>query len=369
MAATAARPACVISGTRSPQQCSGSNRGYMVIGGHQMYTHILVPLDGSERAERAVPVAACIARASSARITLLQALPMPAPAGAFPATSMLTASQLAARQSAAADYLARIAGCPLLSGLEVSTRLATDTPAAAILDTARESQADLIVLCSHGRSGLSRWMLGSVAEHVARQSTVPVLVLRESGPIPTGPHPDPEQPLRILVPLDGSTLAETAIDPATETVLALAGPYGAALHLTMALTPLETDAAYMPEGLTLLGARTYLGHIADRLSSAHPQLTVTWSITSGFDTADALLRVAETGEDAMGAGPPSRCDLIAMATHGRTGVARWALGSITERVLHASTLPMLVIRPPALAHAEQAPAGQPVHASGPASSS
>jgi nucleotide-binding universal stress UspA family protein len=334
-----------------------------------MYTHILVPLDGSERAERALPVAARIARASSARITLLQALPMPAPAGAFPATAMLTASQLAARQSAGADYLARVAGCPLLSGVEVLTLLATDAPAAAILDTAHERQVDLIVLCSHGRSGFSRWMLGSVAEHVARQSVVPVLVLRESGPIPTGPHPDPEQPTRILVPLDGSALAEAALDPAADTIQALGGPHGAALHLTLALTPPETDSTYMPEGLALLGARTYLGHIADRLSSTHPQLTVTWSVTSGFDTADALLRVAETGEDAGGAGPSSRCDLIAMATHGRTGVARWALGSITERVLHASTLPMLIVRPPALAHAEDTPAGQPVGAREPVTTS
>jgi nucleotide-binding universal stress UspA family protein len=330
-----------------------------------MYTQILVPLDGSERAERALPVAARIARGSNARITLVQALPVPAPGGAFPATAMLTASQIAAQRAAAADYLARIAGCPLLSGLDALTVLATGTPAAAILDTAHERRADLIVFCSHGRSGLSRWMLGSVAEHVARQSAVPVLVLRESGPIPTGPHPDPEQPIRILVPLDGSVLAEAAVGLAADTVLALAGPHGAALHLTMALTSLETDPTYMPEGLTLLGARTYLGRIADRLSSTHPKLTVTWSVTSGLDTAAALLRIAETGEDAAGAGPSSRCDLIAMATHGRTGVARWALGSITERVLHATTLPMLIVRPPALAHVKSTRAGQPVGAGEP----
>jgi nucleotide-binding universal stress UspA family protein len=292
---------------------------------------------------------------------------------------MLTASQIAAQQAAVAGYLTGICGSPLLSGLDVATQVATDTPAAAILATAQHAvpagqagQGDLLVLCSHGRSGFSRWMLGSVAEHVARQSTVPVLVLRESGPIPSGPHPDPEQPTRILVPLDGSTLAEAALDPAADTVLALAGPHGAALHLTVALSPLESDPEYMPEGLALVGARTYLARIADRLRSGYPQLTVTWSVAAGFDTADAVLRVAETGEDAAGAGPSSRCDLIAMATHGRMGVARWALGSITERVLHASTLPILIVRPLAVAHPEQAPVGSvglPVTAGGSAAAS
>jgi nucleotide-binding universal stress UspA family protein len=187
-------------------------------------------------------------------------------------------------------------------------------------------------------------------------------VLREGGPIPAQPHPDPEQLTRMLVPLDGSALAEAAVGPAAELILSLAGPRGAALHLTLVLTPLEADLEYMPEGLALVGARTYLTHVAELLQTAHPLLTVTWSVAAGFDIADTLLRVAETGEDAEGAGPSSRCDLIAMATHGRAGPARWALGSVTERVLHATTLPLLVVRSPALARAEQATRGQTVTA-------
>jgi nucleotide-binding universal stress UspA family protein len=330
-----------------------------------MYTHILVPLDGSERAERALLVAARIAHATGARITLLHALPIPLSAGALYDGAMLTASQIAEQRAAAAGNLADVSGRPLLTGLSVDTQLSVQTPAAAILDTASEGHVDLVVMCSHGRSGVSRWVLGSVAEHVARHATAPVLVQREGGPIPARPHPDPEQLTRMLVPLDGSALAEAALDPAAELILALAGPHGAALHLTLVLTPLEADPEYMPEGLALVGARTYLARVADRLRSTHPLLTVTWSVASGFDTADTLLRVAETGEDAEGAGPSSRCDLIAMATHGRTGPARWALGSVTERVLHASALPLLVVRPPALAHAEQATRGQTVAATGP----
>jgi nucleotide-binding universal stress UspA family protein len=330
-----------------------------------MYTHILVPLDGSERAERALPVAARIARASGVRITLLRALPVPPLAGTLYDGAMMTASQIAAQQAAATGYLAEVCRRPLLTGLPVDTQISAQTPAAAILDAATEGHVDLIVLCSQGRSGVSRWVVGSIAEHVTRHATAPVLVLREGGPIPARLHPDPGQLMRILVPLDGSALAETALDPAAELILALAGPHGAALHLTVVLTPLEADPGYLPEGLALVGARTYLTHIVDRLHSAYPLLTVTWSVASSFDVADTLLRVAEAGEDAGGAGPSSRCDLIAMATtHGRTGPARGALGSITKRVLHASTLPLLVVRPPQLAHPEQVKQGQPVAATG-----
>jgi len=331
-----------------------------------MYAHLLVSLDGSERAERALPVAAHIARASGVRITLLQALPVYRLAGTLYDGAWMTASQIAAQQTAATGYLAEVSRRPLLTGLPVETQISTQTPAAAILDAALAGHVALIVLCSHGRSGVSRWVLGSVAEHVTRHAAapVPVLVLRQGGPIPARPHPDPEHLTRILVPLDGSALAEAAVDTAAALILALAGPHGAALHLTVVLNPLEADPEYMLEGLALVGARTYLTHIVDHLRSVYPLLTVTWSVASGFDVADTLLHVAETGEDAGGAGPSSRCDLIALAMHGRTGPARWALGSITERVLHASTLPLLVVRPPQLAHPEHAKQGQPVAATG-----
>ncbi|MFI5274730.1 MAG: universal stress protein, partial [Ktedonobacterales bacterium] len=93
-----------------------------------------------------------------------------------------------------------------------------------------------------------------------------------------------------------------------------------------------------------------------------PKLQVSWSVTSGLDVAQALLRVAETGEDVEGAGAASRCDVIAMATHGRSAIARWALGSITERVLHSTKLPLLIVRPAAVAE-RTIPAERPAEAS------
>ena len=102
----------------------------------------------------------------------------------------------------------------------------------------------------------------------------------------------------------------------------------------------------MPEALALDGAKEYLGRIAGSLRLEHPGLTITWTVGIGSDVAETIIRVAENGEDAEGAGVFGGCDMLAMATHGRTGMAHWSLGSITERVIHATTRPVLIIRPP-----------------------
>lgn len=328
-----------------------------------MYTHLLVPLDGSERAERAVPVAERIARTTGGRITLLQVINLPMPLGAPYDAAALSAYSFEQTEAEAASYLARVAGWPLLNGVRVETEVVTGAPAATVLDIAREKQADLIVICSHGRTGATRWMLGSVAEHIARQSLVPVLILREQGAVPAHPHPDPLQPMRILVPLDGSLFAEAALAPAAQLILALAGPEQAALHLALALPPYEMDRENVPNTLALDGARAYLMRTADRMRGTYPQLRVSWSVTSDVDVAQALLRVAETGDE-VGTGPGSPSDLIAMATHGRSGIIRWALGSTTERVLHGTKLPLLIVRPAAAAQ-QDVPAVRPTEASQP----
>jgi nucleotide-binding universal stress UspA family protein len=324
-----------------------------------MYARILVPLDGSERAERALPVAARIACASGAQVILLRVVRVPVPlTSVFAPTTYdaAPAASMEASESQAKEYLEQIAGSPTLAGLATEIVVPVGAPAAAILDAVGAHAADLIVMCSHGATGLTRWVLGSVAQHVARHAPVPVLVLRESGPIPAGPHPDPEQPLRILVPLDGSQLAQAALGPAADLAVALSAPMPGTLHLALVISPYEAAQDNMPEAFVREGAKEYLAGVVDRLGASTPaygQLTITWSVGVGLDVATTLVRIAENGEDAEGAGILGGCDLIAMATHGRTGLARWALGSVTERVLHATALPVLIVRPQRVAREEQ----------------
>lgn len=341
-----------------------------------MFKRVLVPLDGSERAERALPVVERIARHSGCSITLLQVVSRPAPLiGIYmpqsPAASLIEGDIVAAR-----EYLTHVAEWPLLQGLRVEITVEIGAPAAVIAEAAEAAGADLIVLCSHGRTGAVRWMAGSVAEQVSRQVSIPVLVLREHGPVPRVPDTGGDQALRLraLVPLDGSSFAEAALEPAAALMLALAGIGEAAIHLVVVLPPADADAHTIPEHPALQGTRIYLMRVADRLRAIHPRLTVGWSIEAGHDAARVLPVVAET-EGSANLGPvadASAYDLIAMATHGRTGAARWALGSVTQRVLHHTTLPLLVVHPrPAGAqlaahHAEQpglsAQAAEQVHA-------
>lgn len=201
---------------------------------------------------------------------------------------------------------------------------------------------------------MKRWVLGSVAQKLARHSPMPVLVLHESGSMLPGPRPD-GGPLRALVTLDGSALARAALEPAAQVVAALAAPGHGALHLLRVGKPPQLDEKKLgPDQIAALRsealhkARTYMQSIVTHLregplSALH--LAVTWSVVLDDDIAGAILHVAENGEDTAGAGLPGRCDLVAMATHGRTGFQHWVLGSVTERVLGATRLPILIVRP------------------------
>jgi nucleotide-binding universal stress UspA family protein len=220
-----------------------------------------------------------------------------------------------------------------------------------ILQIASDKHVDLVVICSHGHTGLTRQIMGSVAERVARHAPVPVLVLREGGPIPTGLHPDATRPLRILVPLDGSSQAEAALAPATALVTGLAAPAMGALHVTRVVKPIsahqEREEMVMEHARTEQQAKDHLQKVVEHLrdTSEMTQLTMTWSIATDTHIANGILRVAEMGEEAEGISPPGGCEMIAMATHGHSGVSLLTMGSVTERVLNATKLPMLIVRP------------------------
>src|SRR5437763_5958932 len=180
-----------------------------------MFKRMLVPLDGSTRAERALPVAARIARATGGSIVLVQVATIPVTYAAYLGSSTHTLETVESELTEAESYLSTVAGSEVLQGIETETLALYGAVAASILSTAPSCKADLIVMTSHGYTGMERGVLGSVAQKVARHSPVPVLVLHETGAIPTGPHPD-ASPLRALVTLDGSVLATAAIEPAAK---------------------------------------------------------------------------------------------------------------------------------------------------------
>lgn len=315
-----------------------------------MFQRILVPLDGSARAQRALPVAARLARASGGSIILVQALSIDIDLYLVPQPTLID-RVINVELAEAERYLLTLASSPPLAGVPTETVALFGSAASSLLSVVHSSKADLIVLCSHGRTGMTRWALGSVAEKVARQSPVPVFVLREGGPVLAGPSPDATRPLRVLVPLDGSASAKAALEPAAYLIAALAAPAPGLLHMMRVVQPPAT--ASWEKGQILSKAKMYLRSIEDQLREgleapavAKLKLPVTWSVALDMDVASAIIRVAENGEDAEGAGIFGGCDVIAMATHGRGGLQHWAMGSITERVLHGTRLPLLIVRPP-----------------------
>lgn len=307
-----------------------------------MFQKIVIPLDGSFRAEQALPVAARVARATGGSLLLVQVVNTPIDySGGLAPVPMMTTEIVEAELKGAADYLTAVAARRNLAGIAISTEVRYGIPAQQLMEAAQRRGSDLIVLCSHGRTGFARWALGSVAHTLVHQSTVPLLVLRQQQ---TLSPVEARQPINTLVPLDGSPLAEAALAPALALTMALAAPERGVLHLVQVVKDLRSVAedgfvGELNEETHLL-ARSYLARVAERVEAQMPghRLALTSSVEVASDVASALLGVAEQAG-------PGGCDLIAISTHGRDGLERWVMGSVTERLLNTTRLPMLIVRP------------------------
>jgi len=320
-----------------------------------MFKRILVPLDGSGRAERALPIAARLARATGGSIFLVRVLSTePARLPSAPGKPNLVQTIGQADRALAESYLAGVAESELLTCIPIQTYVPVGLISPSILTMAAEKHADIIVMCSHGYTGVKRWwMMGSVAAKVARFADIPVLVLREGGSVPEERHPG-ERPLRVLVPLDGSDYARAALVPAAYLAAALAAPGRGALHLTHIVQPTnEGKAARATQNTQALlnMAKEYLEATIHYLreGSLDPgivnlNLEFTSSVIVDDEIAQGILRVAEDGGNGEGVGVFGGCDAIAMTTQGYSGLQRW-VGSVTERVLDTSRLPLLIVRP------------------------
>lgn len=314
-----------------------------------MYKQILVPLDGSERAERAVPVAARIARATGGTVVLLQVANLIFEYGPYLGQGpVITTDVVEQELESAKVYLTTIAESTALDGVKTEIEAMPGMEAQTILTYAQLRNADLIVMCSHGRSGFKRWALGSVAQKIVRHSSIPVLVLRKDTPKPEELLTGSLQPLRMLIGLDGSPLAEAVLSPAAYLTAALNVSAQGELHLVQVVTSPAARPSLKPEEADVIKERAirdasmYLSNITTTFSQGlgtELGLNITWSVAVGEDIASELIDRAELGNESKA------CDMIAVATHGRSGAERWMLGSVAERILTDAKLPLLVIRP------------------------
>jgi nucleotide-binding universal stress UspA family protein len=290
-----------------------------------MIRTILVPLDGSASSEHALPLAMSLAKRADAALRLI-----------YVRQPMTPSSQLAPPPKEQ-DYLDMVAGrIRQTAHLSVYAAVLEGPIAETISEHARSVNANLIVMTTHGRGPFSRFWLGSVTDDLIRRVPAPLFVIRPRDG--TAPLDGDWQPRHILVPLDGSTLAEQALAPAIE----IAKLTQANLTLFRVIEPIPVLA---PDGLipqpTILDAsvldelktqsRTYLERIGDRLRK--DGLAVNCRILVDDRTAQAIL---EAGRES---------DLIVMATHARHGVARMLLGSVADKLVRGATGPVLLARP------------------------
>jgi nucleotide-binding universal stress UspA family protein len=292
--------------------------------------HIVVPLDGSSASRFALPTGVCLARASGARLHLVHVFqPMPHP--------LEDLTRLPAPDEAR-SYVERIAAEASDSGrvstaVEVIEALFADE---ALLAYARSLPADLLVMATHGRGGASRLWLGSVADSVTRHADRPVLLVRSQEGTP--PNPAGGVPFRhILIPLDGSTAAEAALEPA----VAIGGLGGARLTLLRvvpARTPLPLiedpgSAADAVHRAAVGHAGGYLTEVARRLNERG--IATRTELSQDAHVANVITRVAET----------HGADLIALSSHGLGGARRALLGSVADKVVRTGAAPVLIVHP------------------------
>jgi nucleotide-binding universal stress UspA family protein len=342
-----------------------------------MFEHILVPLDGSIRAEAALPIAARIAHAAGSSVALLQVVSISMGYDGYGSDLGMSAGygggglgagvvygggtigmgnnlgvipHIAEKASEtehteATTYLTRLVTSDQFAGIAPTTNVVFGRPAPEILALMDQQAIDLIILCNHGRTGFLRWVLGSVAQRVIHHSPVPVLVLHEEGATTPALHADATHPFCVTVALDGSLLAETALLPAAHLAAALAQPTQGVVHLLSVVKPsmftTNSDILSQHDTEAMERVQAYLQNVRERLlmETSDLHLQVTWSVTPAQDVAETIVTGAEgTGEN--------KSDVIAIATHGHGSIERWVMGSVTERVIGAATVPVLVVRPP-----------------------
>lgn len=302
-----------------------------------MLKSLLVPLDGSGPGERGLPLAGQLSKATGASVHLVHVHLPYEPDQLLSNTSFqwegLDLDEYDARHKEdESAYLTDVESRFTKLGVLAHAELLYGPPIVDELESyAAKAETDLVVMSSHGRSGVRRVWFGSVADEMIRRSNLPVIVIqRGRGADVSGDGPSVGH---ILVPLDGSRLGEQVLGPATD----LAGATGARITLAHVLSAQTTFglpiSPRLRHGSELDRMRTYLEERAEAIAA--DGLDVDVHLAPGRTPAREITAMASLLE----------ADLIAMATHGHGGVKRAVVGSVADRVIRECALPLLVMRP------------------------
>ena len=301
-----------------------------------MYKVIMVPTDGSGFDREAIRVALRMAERSNAKVRLVRVLESDSFFGTTPEahwTPLSAELGRSKRTSALSELYSLAAECRTEFKADITVDLHGGPVADVLQGYARRHDVDLIVMSTHGRSGISRLSLGSVTDSLIRHTTIPVLVVKSPASY-LNPQVD-HAFKRIVVPLDGSALAEQVLPR----VLTLARLEEARISLLQVLVPqsysqkeiVDPNLPWWDKDVSI--AQAYLFRIASRLR--RDGLIVTTDIVIGENIAHAIGDFASR----------EKADLIAIATHGRGGLARMLRGSVADAIMLSGKMSMLVFKP------------------------
>jgi nucleotide-binding universal stress UspA family protein len=307
-----------------------------------MYQRILVPLDGSHLAEQVLAWVEILAKGMQSRVELLRVIEPPPPGLSDSVHGIYPHRVSASIGSHAQNYLESLAIPLRQNGLSVSSAVQEGNPAPAIASEAAKEPDTLIAMTTHGRSGIGRWLLGSVTDKVLRATTNPLLLVRaydQENP------PEAVKLQSIIVPLDGSSIAEQILPHTVSLARALklrvllvrATPSLGEYHRYVEHYPLDSSSTIskMYEEFSReedARAMQYLHQVKERLNRQRV-----------FSAEERLLK-GHAAEAIVEVARETPHSLVAMTTQGRSGIGRWLVGSVADRVVRHSRDLVLVVR-------------------------
>lgn len=287
-----------------------------------MFNRILVPLDQSDLSERVLPIAQCLAKYFESKVDLIYVVATDG--------ETLPEEVFAHARDEGEAYLKGIVDSwpPEHKPNELNADVLAGYPASEIIEQAESQEDTLILMATHGYSGVQRLLLGSVAGKVVQATTTPVLLVPAGATNPKGGLVEFE---RLIIPLDGSELAETVLPYAIN----LCKTLDMELILVRSYHPNFPGSTIRMHDVTKIvhdSAENYIKDMAEKLKNEGLK-NVTYEVLKGLPAEQITDFAIET--------PNS---VTALCTHGRHGISRWVLGSVTNAVIHCSKEPVLVIR-------------------------
>ena len=296
-----------------------------------MFRHILLPLDGSKLAEAAIPAAASLAEMFNAPITLLHIIEKDAP-------QEVHRDHHITQTDEAYAYLDQVARREFPAGVKVSTHVHTapvkDVPASIVEHALTEFRPDLIVMCTHGRSGIRGLIYGSIAQKVVAHGLMPLLLIKPGNDIPQAFRLE-----KILVPLDTGPVHDDSL-PVTQR---LAQAYNAGIHLVTVIPTFSTVAGEAAAASSLLPATTSalleleVENAAEDLQAHLDELKQAgFQVTAEVARGDPVTAIVNTAE-------ALHVDLIVLTTHRKAGAAAFWARSVAPNVARRARVPILLI--------------------------